>query len=170
MILAEVSVNEPACDRFAASRVAVIAVLCGLLAACSTPPAHSATRAPLAHWLPGIVRLEWPDSYWDEEIAQQSMNRKSYEWASILDAKLFILYTKLKEHLDAPAQARLALEQARWIERREKTATKEGKKYEGGTMEPLEHNVTFGNLTQRRIKTLAARLAKYNPATEGAKP
>lgn len=151
------------------SRV-ILALACGLLAGCSTPPTRPTARPPLADWLPGIVHIEWDESYWHFDGGQQIMNRKSDEWAAILDAKLFILYTKLQEQLDEPAQARLAEEQVRWIERRETTSTKAGKKYEGGTLEPLEYNVTFGQLTQQRIKTLAARLAKHQPTTPGAKP
>jgi uncharacterized protein YecT (DUF1311 family) len=142
-------------------RLSFIAAVCAFLTGCLSPGLYQTASARLPGWCPAIIDYEWDDSYWNQEQGQQSLNAKSAEWCALLDAKLFVLYSKLMEQLDDTGKKKLAAEQGKWLRQREQLTMEAGKEHEGGTLESLDCNVRFGSLTQSRIQDLEKQLARY---------
>lgn len=93
-----------------------------------------------------------------EESAQQGINRLSREIADLLDAQLFIVYTRLSERLSPRKREQLSREQARWLSARSKHA-EAAIESEGGSLAAFEANDAEATFTAKRIEELQRRLS-----------
>jgi uncharacterized protein YecT (DUF1311 family) len=95
----------------------------------------------------------------DTQISQQALNRTSQNLADIRDAQLFIAYLRLMQTLDTRGQAHLFKEQTHWLNQRKEKA-RASIVSKGGSLEALEYNDAFRQMTEERLTELKARLQK----------
>ena len=97
----------------------------------------------------------------DGFISQAKMNHVSRNVASISDAQLFVVYTKLFQSLKPADQIDLYREQEVWINQRI-SYSESCIESHGGSLAPLEYNEAFVEFTKKRINELTGRLKPAN--------
>ena len=91
--------------------------------------------------------------------SQGEMNRTSYEDFQVADAKLNQVYKQLTDKVDKQALEKLKASQCAWVVFRDAEADLQADlTARGGTMAPLERNVTRTELTEARTAELKATL------------
>lgn len=109
--------------------------------------------------------LQEPLAFLEEEanaktqLSQQFLNRNSSSLAALRDAQLFITYISLMQLLDKPGRQTLFEEQRDWLKQRQEQA-KAAIKSAGGSLQPLEYNRAFQQMTEARLAALRKRLQK----------
>lgn len=115
-----------------------------------------------------ILPLDW-DPYLEQaaeyikgdleawEGGQQGANRNSADIGSILDGKLFQVYVRVYQGLPPEERISFRDEQSEWMQKRYKESS-DAVESHGGTLAPLEFNLTFIEFTKKRIKELESRL------------
>lgn len=108
-----------------------------------------------------VAELEWrPDidqpigqlqAMLDATEQQQPRNYTSSNLAFALDAKLYILFHRYLETLDADARHDAIGEQGRWLDQRKSVTSAAYSKYQGGTLASYAGNMAFIDATVRRI-------------------
>jgi uncharacterized protein YecT (DUF1311 family) len=96
------------------------------------------------------------DSGSDRIITQAEMNQSSYEGFEKADLELKQAYDRLKSVLGPEDTKRLEEAQRAWLAFRKKQIVLAGGFYEGGSIQPLIHNVEAQTLTEARAKELRA--------------
>lgn len=115
---------------------------------------------------PAIVQQGWNESYWNVDAGQQILNIRSGEWASMIEASLYLTVCELLENMNQRVGSRLVAEQNHWVAKCKRIAKANADEYEGGTMWSLEYSTSHGGLAQVRLEQLTKRLAqkKEKPA------
>lgn len=103
------------------------------------------------------MSLEYENADWD--IPQQEMNAKAYEWYTLWDNELNVLWDNLSKTLSEDEKNALLEEQIAWIDRKDKNVIAAGIEAYGGTMQPLLEHSTAKNMTRARAYVLAECLA-----------
>lgn len=132
-------------------------------------PRQQAEPAPL-DWSP---RLDQPIRQLREVLAvteqQQPMNYTSANLGFALDAKLYFLFQRYTERLEAPARAREIEAQRAWLADRQRAFQAAYQEYEGGTLASYAGNTKFIELTEARIVEIERRLQQLeSPKNAGA--
>ncbi|MBN8460353.1 MAG: DUF1311 domain-containing protein [Verrucomicrobia bacterium] len=104
-----------------------------------------------------IARLE---AELKDATGQQPMNYLSAEIAELKDAKLFVIYVRLMDHLGHKGRRELCNEQGEWLNARAKHS-EESVDSVGGSAALLEYNTAEAEFTDKRIKILTKRLAAF---------
>lgn len=91
-------------------------------------------------------------------LTQNEMNKLAKNMFDYWDSLINSQWSILKNTLDADTMALLTEEQLEWIDKKENEAITAGKKYEGGSMEPMERYLTEAELTKERVYELAEYL------------
>jgi len=113
------------------------------------------------NWNPSLdAAIERLEAVLKDATGQQPMNYLSAEIAELKDAKLFVIYVRLMDHLDNKGRRELSNEQAEWLKAREKHS-EESVDSVGGSAAPLEYNTAEAEFTDKRIKILTKRLAAF---------
>ena len=85
---------------------------------------------------------------------QTTMNQTSAELRKLWDDELNSIWSRLKTSLDADAMEQLKNEENDWIKYKDSEIEKVGQEYEGGSMRPMEENMTGADLTRDRVYVL----------------
>ena len=137
-----------------------------LLMSCAPQP-EAQTEQTQPQWLPmnWTPALEQMQDDLEEDLAarpnqsQQALNRASQNLADIVDARLFIVYVRLQQRLDAQRRKALFMEQETWLTERTVSA-RAAVVSKGGSLANLEYASTFADMTKKRLTELERRLAQ----------
>jgi uncharacterized protein YecT (DUF1311 family) len=134
-----------------------------LASSCTSPPAPSISDL---NWHPD---LDQPAGQLEEVLAateqQQPRNYTIANIASVLDAKLYILFNRYIAGLPPTNRAAAIQEQCHWLERRNQETTKADAEYEGGTFASFAGSRAFIEFTRARIALLQQRIGSSSTAT-----
>ncbi len=90
----------------------------------------------------------------DASLTQTELNEKSQELYLWWDSALNRLWNVLKQVLDEETMRVLTEEELEWIDLKEAAVTDAGRKYEGGSVQPLVMNMKAAELTKERVYEL----------------
>ena len=132
----------------------------GLLLLLGTQPLRAQSKTIIIPdgWLPALSpAIKTTLLALKDANSQAEMNSLSREVAEMTDAQLFIVYTRLYQHLSTKERSALVAEQTKWLKARPKAAHA-GVESTGGSLAPLEANNAEVTYTEKRLKELRARL------------
>lgn len=90
---------------------------------------------------------------------QQPRNIMTYELYTFWDNKLNSLWKRLIKEVNEEEKKKLLVQQRNWIKRKEESVEIAGQPYEGGSIQPLIHNIRAIEMTKARVYILAKYLA-----------
>lgn len=94
-------------------------------------------------------------------LTQAEMNQLSYEEFEKSELELKQIYERLTGALSASERQRLDESQKAWLRYRNQQVAFAGSLYEGGSIQPLIHNIEAQTLTNERVKDLRVFYEEY---------